>query len=135
MTKTSWIPEISDEKLKKLARKIKPIVRDEKNVLRYIKSVDLRNIAYTWSPVFTKKAPEFSVITDTTTYHTWGYYGFFKPSIAEVIAQIPPRYLDRVCAFEIIKSPENISEVFGEQEALNAGYHVAITRLYEKSGK
>jgi hypothetical protein len=130
-----WIPEISDEKLEKLAKRIKPIVRNKNGVPYHIKKVDLRDIAYTWSPKLTKKSPAFNIISDITTHHSYGYYGFFKPSIAEVIAQIPEEYIDRVIAFEIVRCPETRNDMFGNDEgleAVNAGYQIAITRLYEK---
>jgi hypothetical protein len=127
----SWIPEISDERLAELSERIKPLVRNGDGELCYIRPVDLRGTAYTWSPKIIEKAGEMNVITDITTYHTYGYYGFFKPSIGEVLAQIPAEYVDRVVAFEIIKSPETADDLNREKAALNAGYHVATTRLYE----
>lgn len=128
----SWIPEISDEELEKRCKKIRPLVRNKKGILRYIAKCPYRDWAFMWSPKFRTKAPDLNVITDITTYHTWAFYGFFKPTIAEVIAQIPIDVLDRVVAFEIIKSPETTEDLNRESVALNAGYHVAITRLYEK---
>jgi hypothetical protein len=71
-------------------------------------------------------------IRDIRTHHTYGYYGFFKPAIAEVLAQIPEDILEQVVAFEIIKWPQDADDLNKELEALNAGYHVAITRLYSK---
>lgn len=127
----SWIPKIKDDVLEKLFKKIKPIVRKGGEAY-YIEKVDLRGASYLWSPKTTRKAPKLEPITDIRTYHTYGYYGFFKPSIAEVIAQIPKEYLSQVTTFEIISSPEDANDLGREQEALNAGYHVAITRLYKK---
>ncbi len=128
--KKSWIPSISDERLRELFEKIKPVVDFGKKGLRYIKQEDLRNIAYTWDPKPAKKAKNLYNLCDITTYHSYGHYVLFKPSIAEVLAQIPKEHLDKVIAFEIVKSPETADDLNREREATNAGYHVAMTRLY-----
>jgi hypothetical protein len=57
----------------------------------------------------------------------------FKPSIAEVLAQIPEEHLEQVLAFEIVDSPNNVDDLNAEREALNAGYHIATTRLYKRA--
>lgn len=128
--KKSWIPKISDERLRELHKRIKPVVRFANKDLFYIEPVDLRNIAYTWDPKPADKAMGLKTLCDITTYHTYSYYGFFKPSIAEVIAQIPEEHLQKVVAFEIVGKPETASDLNREHEALNEGYHVATTRLY-----
>lgn len=65
-----------------------------------------------------------------SSFHTYGYYGFFKPSIGEVLAQIPADLIEMVRYFEIIESPETKDDMAKEPEAFYAGYHVAKTRLY-----
>jgi hypothetical protein len=139
-TEKKWIPEISEEKIQELAKKIAPVVRfargeqelfrDKKGFLYWIEPVDLFNMAYTFDPKPTKEAVGLKPIGDITTYHTYGYQGLFKPSIAEVLAQIPAELLENVVAFEIVKKPETADDLNREQTALNAGYHVATTRLY-----
>lgn len=128
-----WIPEITDKELKRRARRIKPTVRFGKGTrerLRYIKPVNLRNVAYTWDPKPAEVAKGLSPLRVITTYHGYGAPSFFKPSVAEVLAAIPDDIIDQVVAFEIIKCPETVDDLNREPEALNAGYHVAITRLY-----
>ncbi len=138
--KKVWIPEVSKERIVELGERIKPVVRftrswrglsrSAEGHLRYIKSHDLFNIAYTWAPKAAKATRGLKKLCDITTNHGFGYQGLFKPSIAEVLAQIPAEYLDKVVAFEIIKHPETVDDLNREHEALNAGYHVATTRLY-----
>lgn len=132
MGNKSWIPEITDEELDTLSARIKPVVNFSKKGKCFIKPVGLRTVAYTWEPKPDKKAKDLKPLRDIRTYHTYGYYGFFKPSIAEVIAQIPKELLDQVVAFEIIKAPETAGDLNEEHDALNAGYHVATTRLYTR---
>lgn len=128
--KKIWIPEVSNEYVFDLAKRIKPVVEFSSKGKHYIKPVDLFRIAYTWEPKPAKRAKGLKPLCDITTYHAFGYQAFFKPSIAEVLAQIPAEHLDKVVAFEIVKGPETADDLNGELEALNAGYHVATTRLY-----
>lgn len=125
MSEKVWIPEVPEERIRELAERIKPVING-----RYIKPVDLFKVAYTWDPKLAKRAVNLEPVRDITTYHTFGYYGFFKPSIAEVLAQIPADLLEKVVAFEIIGSPTTADDLNRESVALNAGYHVAVTRLY-----
>lgn len=126
----SWIPEISDDELFTLCTRIRTVVDFPKKGKFFIKPVDPRNASFMWSPKPDKRAKDLKPLRVIRTYHTWSYYGFFKPSIAEVIAQIPKELLDQVVAFEIIKYPKTADDLNEESEALNAGYHVATTRLY-----
>ncbi|MEK7609440.1 MAG: hypothetical protein AAB476_03105 [Patescibacteria group bacterium] len=130
--KKSWIPEVPEECIKELAERIKPVVQFARKGKCYIKPVDLFGVAYTWDPKPMDKATRIKPICDIRTYHTYSYHGMFKPSIAEVLAQIPADHVDKVVAFEIVASPETADDLNREHEALNAGYHVATTRLYSR---
>jgi hypothetical protein len=131
--KKKWIPDVSKERIEELAKKIKPIVTIA-GKQRYIKPVDLFNIAFTWDPKPAFFEPKnLKPLRDITTYHRWAYYGFFKPSIAEVLAQIPAELLEEVVAFEIIEQPETADDFSKDEEtnnAFNDGFHTAKTRLF-----
>ena len=115
--------KISDEQLEKLVQHIKPVVQHN-GKLFYIKDVHPKKVAFTWSPKITEEAKGLEKLARIKTYHTYGYYGFFKPSIAEVLAQIPKRYIDLVKAFEIpVKLNDPEPEVVGD-------YHLSRTILY-----
>lgn len=130
------IPKISDERLYELYSKIKPVVRytteqrkgqleyekDDCGEPYYIEDVDLRSQAFTWDPAPAKRAGGLEEIAKIETYHTYAYYGFFKPTIAEVLSQIPEQYIDKVTAFETV----------GDTAEICGDYHRAITRLYKK---
>ncbi len=129
----NWIPEIDDDRLSELVGRIRPLVRPEPDGdPYYIKKVDPRSVAYTWDPSPVEKATDLVVICDVTTFHKWGYYGLFKPSIAEVLGMIPEGMTDIVVAFEIVERPETADDLNRFSIALNAGYHVARPRLYAK---
>jgi hypothetical protein len=136
----TWIPEVPKERIEELGGRIRPVVRfalgkdglfrSHKGHPHYIEPVDLFGIAYTWDPKPTTQVSGLKPLADIRTYHTYGYQGFFKPSIAEVLAQIPEEHLDQVVAFEIVDYPQHAEDLNRELEALNSGYHVATTRLY-----
>ena len=126
--KKVWIPEVPKEQIVLLAKRIKPVY--DFGHKHYIKPVDLFSVAYTWEPKKAKRVVGLKALCDIRTYHGFGYHGFFKPSIAEVLAQIPAEHLSKVVAFEIVDCPKDADDLNKEKEALNAGYHVASTRLY-----
>lgn len=125
------IPEISDEELNRRLKRIKPVVEFD-GVKRYIRRCHPRNVAYTWDAKPARVADDIRPLETVTTYHTFGYHGFFKPSVAEVASQIPERLLESVVAFEIIKRPQTAEDLNLEQRALNKGFHVATTQLYAR---
>lgn len=110
-------------------RKIRPVVRFG-NVPWYIKPTDPRKIAFAWDPKKAAETEGLQEVCEITTYHLFGYHGFFKPSVAEVLAQIPEEYLDNAVAFEIIKWPKTVDDLNLQSEVVRAGYHQATTRLY-----
>jgi hypothetical protein len=127
------IPKISDEELAELAKRIRPVVRKKSRGKRpfYIKvNPDLRGTSYLWDVKYEKEATGLFEFATVTTLHTYGYHAFFKPSVAEVLAQIPPEYRDRVVAFEITERPMSAEDLNKERAALNQGFHVAVTALY-----
>ena len=102
--------------------------------LRALTEDELTGSAFTWL----NKESDFSdivdfsklsVLEDRKMLHTWGYYGLFKPSVGEVIRQIPKNLLEKVVAFEIIDGAIGMNSPFRAE--LDAGFHVSIVRLYQ----
>ena len=131
MTTELSIPEIADARLTELLQSIKPLVRVNPTGLHYIEPCDPRKVAFTWDPTPTTPANDLEPICTIRTLHTYGFYGFFKPSIAEVIAQIPEALLIETVAFET-RGPQDRDDLGKESAALNAGFHVAQTTLYRR---
>lgn len=79
---------ISDERLAELMKRFTPLYRskDELDFWK-IELPDLRKVAFTWAPKLVEKVT-FEPIRTEFTSHGCGYYGFFKPSIAEVLAHV-----------------------------------------------
>lgn len=122
------IPTVSKSVIKRLATKIKPVIQEKKK-LYYIKEKDLFNVAFTWDPEKSGEAKGLKELERITTYHTCGHYMLFKPSINEVLSQIPENLLKKTVAFKtFIDNNKNINELLTEDQC----HHIATTVLYEK---
>lgn len=120
---------LTDQVMRHMLTTIRPVVRRD-GELRYIKTPeDLRGVAFTWSPVLAESADGLTEVGRIHTLHTWAYYGFFKPSLEEVLTMIPPDMLDTAKAFETV-GPEDASDLNRQPAAMDEGYHVAVTILY-----
>ncbi len=124
------ITHVTDEELERRYEKIRPLAF-KKEKLRWIdRPKNLRTIAHLWDPQYLHKAKGLAPVFKFRTLHTWAYYGFFKPTVAEVLEQIPEEWLGKVCGFTITEGPEDVDDLNTQKEALNAGFHVATTTLY-----
>ncbi len=137
------IPSISDEELKRRYEQIKPIISENGKLyhLREFSFDQLTGISYLWNHSEDKrdevKENELEVLKgyDFSCIHRYGYYGLFKPSIADVLAQIDEHILPFVKAFEIIESPQTVSDFHKDgltSIIFDNGYHVSTVRLYSK---
>jgi hypothetical protein len=123
------IPEIDDETLTRLLGQIKPIFKTDDGY-RFIEPVDPRKKAFTWDPQYADKVDfDLYELAKIETYHRCGYIAMFKPSLAEVIAQIPKHLLVHVDAFEMMKDADGdfIVGCFGQGDG-----HRAMVQLYSK---
>ena len=131
------IPEIDDKRLKELYQLLKPIVTiDEmKYLLREFTLQELRNQSYIWNRHEDKRdavdSSKLETVDDFLCLHTWGYYGLFKPSIAEVLSQAPENVIEQANIFEIIESPETREDVFKYKEVIDNGFHLSKIRAYK----
>lgn len=131
------IPEIDDKRLKELYQLLKPIVTiDEmKYLLREFTLQELRNQSYIWNRHEDKRdvvdPNKLETVDDFLCLHTWGYYGLFKPSIAEVLSQAPESVIEQANTFEIIESPETREDVFKYKDVIDNGFHLSKVRAYK----
>ena len=131
------IPKIDDKRLKELYHLLKPIVTIEemKYLLREFTLSELRNQSYIWNRDEDKRelvdSSRLETVDDFLCLHTWGYYGLFKPSIAEVLSQFPENIIEEANTFEIIESPETREDVFRYPEVINNGFHLSKVRAYK----
>ncbi len=129
MPKEFSIPRLDYDELRRRADAIKPLVRSDVGVLNYIEEPSLSQVSFIWDPVVTDAAEGLEEVTRIVTLHTFGYAALFKPSIAEVLSQIPEDMLEQVKAFEIF-GPATADDLNANLEELQESFHVAITILY-----
>ena len=136
MNRDFEIPKMKVEKIAKWYDQIKPIVK-RNGVPVYLAKLSTDEIIKSPYTRFTKEEDyadivnysKLSVLADVKMMHTYGYYKNFKPSIGEVIRQIPKELIEKVIAFEMLEGALAMNSVFRAE--LNAGYHVSIIRLYQ----
>ena len=133
------IPQITDEELMRRYLKIKPIaeVGNGKYWLKNYSIDEMRNKSYFWHLFEDKREPVGEALYchdyhEFECLHSFGYHGLFKPSVAEVLAQIPEDCLKHftIDAFEIIGRPTSSGDLNMYRKALEQGFHVSVVRLY-----
>jgi hypothetical protein len=118
------------------ALRIRPIMPKD-NLLWYVDARNPTDQSYSWAPDYQEPVIPGSLepIVDITTKHTWAFYGFFKPTAGEVIAQIPEEHFLECVGFQIIEHPKTAEDLNKHRVELNEGYHVATTRLFKKAAR
>lgn len=121
------LPEISDDELLARYRRIKPIVNEEE-LYYYLKIFNLdqiRDMSYLWSAHEDKRElvdmASFKTIAEFSCYHSYGYYGLFKPSIAEVLQQFPDDVLSEANAFYMFEKPSTMHDLNEQWDIVDAG--------------
>jgi hypothetical protein len=122
------IPEIGDGQLSERLAMVVPVDSD---TLRRIVVPDLRRVAFTWDPVFGDVFEGLVPAKIVKTLHTFGAPSFFKPSIAEVLAQAPSD-LHEYVAFSLC-GPESVDDMNRFPACTKAGFHVAEVTYYRKA--
>lgn len=122
------IPHITDERIAELLATIKPMVFDAQGGPCTFDAVDPRGVSFIWDPDGLRPVEGIEPWRQVRTVHTYGHPALFKPSIAEVLAQLTGD-LTGVVGFTI-KGPDDVDDLNAEPEALNAGFHVATVTLW-----
>ncbi len=128
------LPYLTDDELLARYKRIKPIVSIDE-VYYYLKRYNvkmMRNVAYLWNVDDDIRAKvdmtDAKTLAEFPCYHTYGYVGFFKPSIAEILQQFPDDVLDEANAFYMTHSPENEYDLNAQLEIVKAGCHQSTVR-------
>lgn len=127
------IPEISDDRLYDLMRRIVPVVRFARTGVGFVQSengktylieeCDPRTAGFNVNPKRTNKMMGIAEIYRFKSFHSISPN--FCPSIAEVLAQIPGKYLSITTHFETIREDPQPKKPYGGKE-----YFVATSVLY-----
>ena len=141
MQQKFFIPTMSNEEILKWSQNIKPIVcyNGDRRYLRELSIEELTKHSYLWlkSPEDFSETVDFSkigILADVKMLHSYSYHGFFKPSVGEIIRQIPEELRNVTVAFEIIYSPYGQPDFDIFKDEFNQHYHVSIVRLYQNYG-
>jgi len=95
------IKKLEPNKLLELSEKIKPIGRHE-GKLHHLHPKDLIS-GFLWEPVWGDKVNEsLWELARIETNHTSGHAALFKPSVEEVLAQLPPHLIKTADYFEVV---------------------------------
>lgn len=145
------IPKLEDAELTRRQALHLPLVRRDGRFLTVPKH-NVKQMSYPW---IEKLGPEVNpgpVVGTALTLHGYGYAGFFKPSVAEVLCQIPEGLVD-VPTWFLVTGPDTAADFYksleSEDEALvremleappddsvhrafDAGFHTARTVFFKR---
>lgn len=124
------IPDITDEKIAEMLKDMRPVASKD-GKLWYIKPVDPRTVGYTWDPKLVREATRLREVYRLHTFHTWAFYGFFKPTVAEVLAQVQHRF-DMGYRWNAF---ETFMHLDGMQAVVDDNHHIATSVFYYKEPK
>lgn len=128
-------PEISEEKMIEILKGIKLLHHNhgDESVMWEIQTpTDLCGHSYIWLPIIGDRTPPLEKIGDIFTFHSYGYYGMFKPSVEEVLRQLQYEDLTKVYGVSI-NGPSTERDLYKYIGILNAGFHVAVVTLWALS--
>lgn len=132
------IPEMDRKDIIKWHATIKPIVREDGKFiyLRKLKDKEVLNAHYTELKQLKDYGrrvdfSELSILADVKMLHGFSSDSFFRPSVGEVIRQIPKDMIGKVVAFEIVYFPTTSADFNLFKKEFEAGFHVSVVRLYQ----
>jgi hypothetical protein len=148
------IPEISKEEIKRRAKLVFPCTIKERELIlmkdcgnpitqsfswNFKEDKTLGNISFEGISVRDKPAPGGGWFCKTIakkvgeflTLHEFAYYGFFKPSIGEIVSQLPSELFDekKLAGRKIYITNKMISDDVNTA-MLNQTWHIAKTIVY-----
>lgn len=131
---TFEIPQMDINEIAYWNKSIKTIV-NHKKYLRDLTKTELTNCVFTLSnhiEDYTGNVDysELSFLADVKMIHSWTNPAFFRPTVAEVIRQIPKDLLCKTVAFEVLVGAVSKNGLFKPE--FDDGFHVSIVRLYQK---
>lgn len=124
----------AEEKVKEWSGKMKPLLLRDGKLMRCKCDCDDWKESFSWAAKATKEVTDVEEVGRVWTLHTWAYYGFFKPTIAEVLSQVPEELLEEADFF-LLRGPDHAADLNATWKYVNDGYHVAQCILYKKVKK
>ena len=147
MIKSDLIPEISDKELANRMNFLVPCVLNPEDGILYEclvkKKSMLRNFSFNYmdnkqdigrlrSDGSVSGYINLKFCFEIVTAHTWDFYGFFKPTISEVLAQIPENIMSQIRSNNA--KPYFFSKAITDKgdgvTIINHDYHIARTKFF-----
>lgn len=138
------IPNMTDDKLLSLYKRIKPVITFDGELCYFKKDftiAELRNRNYLCnikSSELKKVKPKENLKEiegfEFDCLHCFRDWTSFRATVAEVLEQIDDDIIGEVRAFEIVERPETSSDFYKDdlrRNALKNGYHVSKVKLYK----
>lgn len=120
-------------RIEELSQKIKVVARFKgSDALYYVKAMNPKRVEYAWSPEKDNIATGLIVLSEITIYYPYTLDGFYKPSMATVLAQIPDEFIDQTVAYELIENTPYLEAFNDYLDIIHAGYNLITARLYTK---
>lgn len=129
---TLYIPGRTEERVLELYQSIKPVkltddgyhevigYTDQRRLKTYLFSIKPERITTPFKPRYALLGELINGLSELATIDTHHQYtserAFFKQSIAEVLAQIPQKYIKRTVAFSIKDNYDGLSWPTGESD-------------------
>lgn len=109
--------------------KVRPLIVKGGRLHHFVNTADHWSQTYPWSAEPSGEATGLTEVARVWTLHSYGYYGFFKPSVAEVLQQIPESLFPDVDYF-VVLGPYDVDDLNTTTHYISDGFHVAQTNLY-----
>lgn len=121
------IPSITDERLQQLATSIRHVIARDGRLIYTKTPENLRGMSFLYDPDVNDFADDLETLVSIPTRHTCGHPSLFKPTFAEVLAQIPEQWIAETAAFRTY-SPV-------AREGADGAYHEALTTLFRRPSR
>lgn len=127
------VPEISEGKLLKLYEKIKPIVSKEDRhfIIKEFVLNEIENNLYESTKLEEINFSDYELIGEFDCFHQVGVKGYFKPTIKEVLSQIPITLIKSSNAFSIASAPKIVRDI-DLRETHAPSYFKTTVNLYKR---
>ena len=119
--------KLPKEKALELAKRIRPVMSQNENgrlcvdnhptyPKYWVNGCKIYHQSYTFAAntTFYSKATDLEPIAQITTYHRCGHPLLLKPSVYEVLYQIPVDLLDDVVAFELYAPTSSVFDIYSD---------------------
>ncbi len=133
------MPEIDTDEVLKYVKGVRPLFHHKGELYHTSVKSDPFKESFVWTYVRKKKAAPFKEGVKLWTLHKWADVGLFKPTLAEIVAQMPKERLeasikgrDTNLLYFSIQGPQNSEDLGRMKEYVDKGFHVARVTVFDR---